>query len=432
MADILAGLYTRRGKNFEAMKALVDDAETRDGSWSAEDETSYDKMNDELSKIDGRIKDITDHEARQKAVDEARTEYDKGLVEVAKKRNDRGSADDAEKRVLTWARAQASGNEWTPRGVEFDITDTDKRAAMAAFESRTQSKLTTPAGGALVPIDFRRTLYEHMIENSAVRMLGATVLTTASGEAIQMPKTTAHGGAALVAELGVIPASDAVFGQVTLDAFKYGKLTQVSSELLTDSAINLLDYLARDTGRAIGNASGAHFINGTGAGQPNGIVTAAPVGVTGPVGTSTSLGSQGTANQGGDALLNLVYSVLQPYRAKGAFLMNDASVKIVRTLKEGSTNQYLFQPGLSSGAPDSVFGYPIVTDPNMPVMAANAKSIVFGDFSAYYIRDVQGLRYERSDDFAFNQDMVTFRGLLRTDGDLIDLTALKIWQNSAT
>ena len=48
------------------------------------------------------------------------------------------------------------------------------------------------------------------------------------------------------------------------------------------------------------------------------------------------------------------------------------------------------------------------------------KSVLFGDFSAYYIRDVRELRVERSDDYTFNQDLVTFRALLRTDGDLID------------
>lgn len=63
-----------------------------------------------------------------------------------------------------------------------------------------------------------------------------------------------------------------------------------------------------------------------------------------------------------------------------------------------------------------------LTDPNMPAMAANAYSILFGNFARHYVtRDLVGIRFEASADYAFASDQVTFRALLRTDGKRVGL-----------
>lgn len=113
--------------------------------------------------------------------------------------------------------------------------------------------------------------------------------------------------------------------------------------------------------------------------------------------------------------------MIHGYRQNGTWMMADATVALVRKLKD-STNQYLWSPGLISGEVDTLLGRPVVVDVNMPAATTGLKSVVFGDFSAYYIRDVNGVRVERSDDFAFQNDLATFRFILRTDGDLIDTT----------
>lgn len=79
-----------------------------------------------------------------------------------------------------------------------------------------------------------------------------------------------------------------------------------------------------------------------------------------------------------------------------------------------------------------MLGRPVVVDTNMPAIAANSESIAFGDMSGYYIRDVASVRFERSDEFAFNTDLVSFRGAFRTDGDLVDENAVKTIQSPAT
>jgi hypothetical protein len=121
-----------------------------------------------------------------------------------------------------------------------------------------------------------------MIETSAVLQAGVTILNTTSGETIQIPKTTAHSTAGIVAEAASIGVSDPSFGQASLGAYKYGVMVQLSRELVDDSTVDLQGYLAMETGRALGNAFGAHLIGGTGTGQPRGILTDATLGVTGP------------------------------------------------------------------------------------------------------------------------------------------------------
>jgi HK97 family phage major capsid protein len=132
----------------------------------------------------------------------------------------------------------------------------------------------------------------------------------------------------------------------------------------------------------------------------------------------------GTAQSGeatSDEVIDLFYSVIDPYARNGFWFMQRATEGKIRKLKD-SNNQYLWQAGLQVGSPNQLLGRPIVTDPNVAATGTSALSIAFGDFSAYYIRDVAGVRFERSDHFAFSSDMVTYRAILRTDGDLVDLS----------
>lgn len=282
-------------------------------------------------------------------------------------------------------------------------------------EQRVQVKGTTTAGGFTVPTSFYDRLVEHMIEVSGIMSAGPTVLRTNSGENLQVPKTTAHGTAAITAENAAISASDSTFGQVTLGSYKYGRLVQVSRELVEDTAVDLLGYLARDCGRSLGNAFGAHAVTGTGSSQPSGVVTGSTLGVTGGAGVTGAF----TA----DNLIDLFYAVISPYRSSPScgWLMRDATIASMRKLKDNS-NQYLWQPSIQVGAPETLLGKPVYTDPNVAAVGLGAKSVIFGDMSTYFVRMVNGVRFERSDDYAFNTDLVTFRAILRADGALVDTT----------
>jgi HK97 family phage major capsid protein len=212
-----------------------------------------------------------------------------------------------------------------------------------------------------------------------------------------------------------------------LSAFKYGVLLQVARELIDDTAVDLLGYLAMQAGRALGNAFGNDLVNGTGTGQPSGILTSATAGVTGSV-TGVS-GAPSYAN-----LVDLEYSVIAPYRQSRScyWLAADKTIGGFRKITD-TVGRPIWEPSAVLGSPDLLLGKPLVADPFMPAMATAAKAILFGDFSQFFVRLVGGVRFERSDDFAFGSDLVTFRAILRGDGTLVDRTgAVKYYQGAGT
>jgi len=413
MSDFIKKLQERRLNAWEQAKALLDAAEAEGRDLSGDEEQSYQRISADLDAMDARLKDVVEAENRQRDADTAfRSLLDK--PQVTDRRGTDGANDDGVK-LRKWLTGETAARAFEVRPDGHTPSDL-----------RTLSKLSAGAGANTVPISFYNQLVAHLIEVSGVLMTNPTLLRTNSGEQIQIPKTTAHSASAsLVAEAGTLAANEPTFGQVPLDAYKYGFLLQVSHELLNDTGVDLVGYLAMQAGRALGNGFGAALITGTGSSQPNGVVTAAPPVVTGGAGVVGAF----TA----DNLIDLFYSVIAPYRNSQscAWLMKDSSVATLRKIKD-TTNQYIWQPALTAGNPDTVLGKPLYTDPNVAAVALSAKSVVFGDFSQYFVRMVESIRFERSDDFAFNTDLVTYRAILRGDGDLVDTTgAIKYFTGNA-
>ena len=208
-------------------------------------------------------------------------------------------------------------------------------------------------------------IVQHLVETSSLMAAGATVVTTATGEDLVVPKSTGF------VTLGdhrrgrvASPSRDPTLGTVTLKAFKYANYFEISQELANDTPTNLLDFLARQAALSLGLGAtgyGDDLINGVGTTEPRGLLLDAGTGVTGPAGTGTSLGTQGTANQGTDALWNLIGSVAEPYAAaaSAAFLMRNASDIIVRKLRDTTG-----QPVAGLGRPArSILGYPSYARP---------------------------------------------------------------------
>jgi HK97 family phage major capsid protein len=204
------------------------------------------------------------------------------------------------------------------------------------------------------------------------------------------------------------------------------KLVRVSLQLLQDSAFDMESWLARKLGERIGRAQNAHFTTGTGTAQPEGVQTNATIGKTGTTGQTTSVTY--------DDLIDLIHSVDPAYRSSGRarFMLNDATLGAARKLKD-SQNRPLWEPSVQVGVPDSLLGYGYTINQDMPVMAADAKSILFGDFFAGYlirdVRDVQLLRLaERYADYL----QVGFLAFSRADGAPQDAAAIRAYRNSAT
>lgn len=398
-------LIEKRARAWESAKEILDRADDR-GTLGAEDRAAYDAAIAHLDTVDADIRGWDEREKRGALADELRSAAENRGVPLTARGARVPDAD------IEAARKFASGET---RAVEFGMAET---RANELFVGTAGSS----TGGQTVPNTFVNRLIEYMTLNSGVLSVSPTILRTDSGETLTMPRVTAVTSAAsLVAEAGALANARPAFDQVTLSAYKYGFLRQLSSELVSDTAINLMEFLARDGGRALGEGLGAHLLTGTGTAQPQGVLTASTLGKTGPTGVTGGFGSQSTAGQGGDVILDLIHSVIEPYRRNGKFLTNDSTVLVLRKIKNAD-GIYAWAPGLTADAPSTLFGYPVFTDPNMPAVALGAKSLLFGDFSPYTVRLVGPVRYERSDEYAFANDLITYRTLMRADAKLLDTT----------
>jgi HK97 family phage major capsid protein len=288
----------------------------------------------------------------------------------------------------------------------------------------TRDTLKTTATQAL-STDVYSTIVMHLVEQSSLMRAGATVVTTSTGEDLVIPKSTGFVTSAIIGEGASITESDPTLATVTLKAFKYANYFDISQELANDTPTNLLSFLATQAALSLGLGAtgyGDDIINGVGTTQPRGLLLDAGTGVTGPTGTAAGLGTQGTVNQGTDALWNLVGSVAEPYAESdnAAFLMRNAVNVGIRKLRDTSG-----QPVNGLTDRRSILGYPVYTDPFMPAAANGAEYIAFGDMSKYFIRIVNGVRFERSDEFKFQDDLIAFRCILRLDGALVDTASVK-------
>ena len=383
--SIVENLYEERNNLWEQMKELNDREIKEERSLDASEKEQWDKMNERMSEIDSRVQELASVEEANKKSEEIRATFESSAPVIEKKAEAPSDAD-----VL---RSMAKGEV---RSHNFEKRD-----------------LTKSADGGLVPQGFYDQIIAKLDENAVVRQF-ATVVPTASGEDIKFPQITALSSASLVAEAGAIGESDPTSASVTLGAFKYAYLVQVSSELLADEGVDIEGFLANDSGRALGNGAGTDFAVGNGSSKPNGVMNASGTGVT--CASATAI----TTNE----VIDLYHSVTAPYRSNGAWIMNDATLKVIRQFKD-TTGQYIWQPSLQQGNPDLLLGSPVATDPNIETIATAKKVMAFGDMSKYFIREAGGIQVDRSVDYAFANDLVTFRFIYRADGDLMDTNAVK-------
>jgi HK97 family phage major capsid protein len=401
---------------------------------SNEENGTYDRLMEELDKIDSKIEGVLNAEKRHAASDAAFDAIGRRPVNTAVIA---GAGSQFAGQGAAYA-AQQNGQDLNAdframlRGEGPRFLDVTHRGGRWGQEEYRTLLSNSGSPTAVVPTDFYDRLIAHLIEVSGIMQAGVTVLNTAGGETLQIPKTTTHSTAAITGQGAQIPTADPVFSQVTLSAYKYGIMLQVARELLDDTSVDLLGYLAMQAGRAVGNAFGSDLILATGSSNPTGLIKAisgSPA-VTGPVSTAIPTASWNVT--GAPTYANLVdmeYSIIAPYRQSRScyWIARDATVGGFRKITD-LQGRPVWEPSTVLGSPDLLLGKPLVADPYMPAVGASAFSIAFGDFAQFFVRLVGGVRFERSDDYAFGSDLVTFRCLIRGDGTLVDTNAVKCFK----
>ena len=262
-------------------------------------------------------------------------------------------------------------------------------------------------GGFLVPEDYRAEIIKRLMGNTVVR--GRARVVTTTRDAIEWPRleggNTLYTSAVRVTWVDETPASatasetNPTWGLVRIPVHTVMARTNLSRNLLEDSAFNLLDVMAGMFADAMGIDEDAQFLLSEGDGTPQGVLgtrgngaQAAPI-----TGVATTNSGNATAITA-DALVQLVYSVASQYRNNAVLVMSRTTQRDIRLLKDGES-RYMWQPSLTAGQPATLLGFPVLESESMDAIAANAYPIIFGDWgSGYIIADRVGMSVERVTD----------------------------------
>ena len=235
-----------------------------------------------------------------------------------------------------------------------------------------------------------------------------------SNSDVEIPYTTQHTVAYMIDEGADFTARAPKFAKMAMSAYKAGALSYVTVEAMQDMFVNMEQFIRDDYSRAFASLEEQQFISGTGSKQPTGILT----------GGTSALTAASSAAITADEVMDLIYAVPAEYRRKGAFLMADQTVKLLRKLKSND-NQYIWQPGLKEGQPDTLLGYKVHTSDQMPLAAAGNKAMIFGDFKQYRILDRRGLYFQRLNEIAATSGQVGFLAYRRYDAKVMKPKALQ-------
>lgn len=295
-------------------------------------------------------------------------------------------------------------------------------SALEALATKALSAGSNADGGFLVPNQMSDLIVQIVNESSPMRALAR--VEAISSDSLDIIEDIADMDAAWGDESTVRSAetTSATLGRNTIDTFELFAQPQATQKLVDDASIDIERWVAEKVADKMARLEATSFINGNGTTQPKGILTYAAGTAFGqiqqvPSGTSAVV----TA----DSLVQLYFALKDEYARRATFLMHRTTVQAVRLLKEATTNQYLWQPGLSAGTPNTLFGVPVALAADMPVPAAASLSIAVADFQrAYLIVDRIGIRTLR-DPFT-SKPFVKFYTTKRVGGEVVNTDAIKL------
>ena len=385
---------------WNAAKAFLDSRRTEDGTLSAEDAGTYEKMEADVIRMGKEIERLERQEVLDLEFDRPTSRPLTSAPETLKDKTKGGRASDEYKNAF-W-------RSMRDKSVSFEVLN--------ALQVGSDSE-----GGHLVPDEYERTLVEALQEENIFRRF-AHLIRTSSGDR-KIPVVTSKGTASWIEEEAPYQESDDAFGATTIGAYKLATMIKVSDELLNDSVFDIAGYIAKEFSRRIGTAEEEAFITGNGSGKPTGLLHAtlgAQLGVTAASAIAITF----------DEVMDLYYSLRSPYRRQAVFLMNDSTVKALRKLKNGA-GDYIWQPSITSGTPDKILNCPVYTSGFVPAIASATKSIIFGDMDYYWIADREGRKFKRLNELYAPTGQVGFLASQRVDGKLILPEAVKVLQQKA-
>ena len=381
-----------RQEALNSARAIIELAEKEGKDLTPEQDAEYTKHIGDVADLDKKIK-------RVEKLNELNAEAEEKLLQKATEENksvDEIKDTEKEQSKVFW--------KYMRKGIA-GLTSEER----STFETRAQSEGTDSEGGYLVPDEFSGDLEKALLAYGGMRSV-AKVIKTGTGQTLDWPtvNSTAIQGEWL-AENATAADQDETFANVQLSSYTASsKIVKVSRQLMADSFFNLEEYLSSALAERIGRLTNVGYTTGNGASKPRGVKHDA---------TPTTAASASAITF--DEIIDLKHEVDPAYRANGTWMFNDSTLKAIAQLKD-TTNQYLWRPTVSMSDPDLLLGHPIVINQDVESIGAGNYPVLFGDFSKYIIRDVEGFTLLRLNERYADALQVGFIGFLRTDGKVID------------
>lgn len=395
MSMTITEIMEKRAKLWESTKKFLEDHTDKDGKMAAADAEAYEKMEADIKEMTRTIDRLEKQAEMDKkfSLPTSRPLTGKPLTAVPGAEEKKGTASDAYKKAMLTA-----------------LRTNFHKVENVLMEGIDES------GGYLVPDELDRRLVDVLEEENIMRGLGHKI-TTSGQHKINIVATKP--AALWVEEGGALTFGDATFDQKFLDAHKLHVAIKITEELLYDNAFQLESWVISEFGKALANAEEDAFLNGDGTGKPNGLFKDAQTGVT-----------IDSVDITADDVIDLVYKLKRPYRKSASFITNDGTLGVLRKLKDDNGN-YLWQPSIKAGEPDTLLGYSIHTSQFVPVLAAGNVAMAFGDYSYYNIGDRGRRAFQELKELFAGNGMVGFVMKERVDGLLILPEAVQLLKVAA-
>jgi HK97 family phage major capsid protein len=296
----------------------------------------------------------------------------------------------------------------------FELFLRKGKEALGADEVKSLRVSDDTAGGYLAPAEFSTEVDKNIVQFSPVRQ-AARVGQTASGSVI-IPKRTGRPTGGWVGETEARPSTESTYGQAEIPIDEFACYVDVSNKLLEDAAVDVAAEVAFDLSEEFGRGEGAAFVSGNGVKKPLGFMSDTNMNYT-AAGHATLIQA--------DGLISLFYALAPFYRQRGVWMLNGSTLAAIRKLKDGN-GQYLWQPGLAAGQPETILGRPAVEAVDMPDIAADAYAVAFGDFaSGYRIYDRATMSLLRDPYSQATSGLTRFHARRRVGGSVVRAEAIR-------
>lgn len=431
----IADAKQKRKKVHEDQRAITTTARKEKRALTADEEVAYEKAETDFKIYDDEVRRLETLKEREERLALDQHEQAGGGNHVP------GDDEDGEDGELEETRAQKQERERNEKRYNrafnkylrhgWDNLEKEERAALrqrfddgkaGKGEVRAAQTVTTSGGGYAIPQGFAGRVEEIMKYFGPMVDGNVTgVLNTTKGNNIPYPTLDGTGTSGRLLAINTAVTETALtFGKVDLDAYKFSSdLITVPYELLEDEDVNLEAVLDNQLGERLGRVMNTYFTTGSGSSQPNGVVTASSAGKTAASATAFTR----------PEIVDLIHSVDRAYRMgpKVGFMMHDLVLAAIRKLALGTGDATpLYQASTRVGEPDTIEGHRIFVNNDMDsTIDASSKIILFGDFSKFLVRKVNGIRMFRLTERYADNDQVGYFGFMRADSDLIASGSIK-------